>query len=169
MQDMKETRETNETHKTDEHGETFSTLSNRFWEKLKGGVEIVLATSDGMAVTARTVSAAAAGGKLCFITHGESLKIAQMRKNANVSLCHGDIRMKGSARIAGSPKQQGNECSIDALAKAFPDSVPIFSCIPGTVLVEITPVAGGFGTLNDGGIFTLDFETQSARKLDIGV
>lgn len=146
----------------------YQTISGEFWGAFNKGLEMVLATSAGEDVTARTVNVVHVEEKIYFATFDKSVKYGQIQQNRNVALCIGHIHLKGTARIAGDMKAPENETALAALAAAFPDDIAMFGQMPGMVIVEIQPISGGFGRIKTGGMFVIDFIMQQAHKLQFG-
>lgn len=145
--------------------ESFQSAADKFWERFDRGLEIVLATSADNIVTARTVSAIALNGKVYFLTFEGSTKLAQIRQNPSVAMCHFDLHMRGTAKILGGLEKSESAAAHSALRAAFPKDMEMFGQIPGVVLVEVVPAAGGFGRVSTGGMFILDFETKTASRI----
>ena len=135
-----------------------------YWKFFESHLEMALATCADGDVTARTVGVLYANGKGCFATFEGSVKCAQIRKNQNVALCVGAIQLKGTARLAGSVNEAGNQAALNKLREAYPKEIAMFSQMPGMIMVEITPEVGMFGSF-EAGMFSLDFKAESAQKI----
>lgn len=146
----------------------YETISGEFWRVVGNSLNVALATSADDETTARTVSVVHVEGKIYFATFDKSVKYRQIRQNQNVAMCMGHIFLKGTAHIAGDMHAPGNEKAVAALSAAFPDDIAMFGQMPGMVIVEVQPVSGGFGRIETGGMFAIDFVGRQAHKLQFG-
>lgn len=143
----------------------YESILDEFWKTFGKGLEMALATSMNDDVTIRTVSVVPVDGKLYFLTFDQSVKYRQIQHNPHVALCVGPTYIRGTARITESLTAPESKKSWDALLAAFPDSMAMFSKMPGAVIIEVLPISGGFGRVTTGGMFAIDFASKKAHKL----
>ena len=105
--------------------------------------EMVLATSGGESVTARTVACISDGLTVYFTTTQESRKYTQIAANPNVALAAGNIQIEGVVSLRGHPLAEGNAAFIEVLRETRPELYEIMSQmhfkIPNYELIEIAP------------------------------
>jgi general stress protein 26 len=100
---------------------------------------IVLATSRGDRVAARTVSYASEGLDFYILSWDHHEKILQIKENPNVALARDNISMKGVAEILGKPLDEKNRIGAEIIKKKRPKEFEIFSRIPGMIIIKVTP------------------------------
>jgi hypothetical protein len=76
---------------------------------MKSKKEIVLATTDGKAVSARTVYCVSNGRHVYFLTSKAYRKHKQIKCNNNVALCTENIQIEGVASELGHPNSECNK------------------------------------------------------------
>ena len=83
---------------------------------------VVLATSDGESVTARTVLRISDGLNLFCFTGNYTRKYKQMMANPNVAIAAGNLQIEGGASLKGHPLDEENTAFIKAYKKTRPDA-----------------------------------------------
>ena len=106
---------------------------------LEGKHAIVLATSLGDRVTARTVSFANDGLEIVFMSWGHHTKCVQIRGSPRIALCRDNVQIEGVAEILGSPLEERNKGYADLLREKYPDDHARFAGEPGMVIVRVLP------------------------------
>lgn len=143
----------------------YATAAASYWKFFENHLEMTLATCADNDVTARTVCVVSLDGKIYFATFENSVKCAQIAKNPNVALCAWAIQLKGVARLAGSVNDAANKAAFEKLQQEYPKDIAMFARIPGLIMVEVTPLAGAFGSF-ESGMFSLDFKAGVAQKIE---
>lgn len=118
----------------------YTDLECEIIKALKKAKEIVFATSADDIVTGRTVCPVNDGLEIMFGTNGDSTKIQQIQKNANVALISSGLQMEATAELAGHPTK--NERFVEMNNKKYPWMKNAFPSDPndGGVLVICNPV-----------------------------
>jgi general stress protein 26 len=114
---------------------------DRVLGSLEGKHAIVLATSLGDRVTARTVSFANDGLAILFMSWGHHTKCVQIRGNPRVALCRDNVQIEGVAEILGSPLEERNKRYADILREKYPDDHARFAREPGMAIVRVLPTS----------------------------
>lgn len=83
---------------------------------------VVLATSEGESVTARSMLLISNGLKIFFMTNPNYRKYNQIMANPNVAIAAGNLQIEGVASLKGHPLDEENAEYI----KAFKDTQPDF-------------------------------------------
>lgn len=81
---------------------------------------IVLATSEGESVTARTVMCVNDGLTIYCGTKKNSRKYKQLTVNPNVALASRSLQIEGVATLGGHPLEEGNSGYLEAFKKQQP-------------------------------------------------
>jgi len=103
------------------------------------GVNVVLSTSLNDVVTSRTVTIIAFKDALYLtsIKRPGAMKIAQIEKNPNVSICLNTMQITGESSIIGLASDEQNEEIMSVYKSNLPESYKRFEKIPGFVLIKI--------------------------------
>jgi general stress protein 26 len=105
--------------------------------------DMVLATSEGESVTARTVACISDGLTVYFTTTPGSRKYSQIAANPNVALAAGNLQIEGIASVKGHPLAEGNAAFIEVLRETRPELYEGMSQmhfkIPNYQLIEVAP------------------------------
>ena len=114
-----------------------SDLEKAIIEQLQEAKEIVLSTCADGKVTARTMCHINDGVTVLFATDDRSEKVAQMRKNPNIALTVGNLRIEAVAELFGRP---GDHLTFaKAYAKKFPWLGEFYKPTPNDMLVICRP------------------------------
>ncbi len=93
----------------------FLELKESILTYLEGKTSMVLATASNDRVTARSISFVNKGLEFFFVTWNHHTKSVQIRANANVALCVGNLQVEGRAMIRGAPFDPNNKEYIEFL------------------------------------------------------
>jgi len=115
----------------------YEALSEEIAKILRKAKEIVLATSADGHVTARLMAPLSDGLVVMMSTGGNSQKVAQMRRNPNVALAIGNLKMEAEAELFGHPS--GHPTFLKDYAKKFPLYAKLYKSAPEDVLVIARP------------------------------
>ena len=83
-------------------------------ERLAARETIVVATSEGGRVTARTVYCVSSGVDVLFITSKAYTKYKQILSNPRVALCFDNVQIEAFARVLGHPTEEGNAAILNS-------------------------------------------------------
>lgn len=100
---------------------------------------IMLATSSGNRVTARTVTYASKGLDIYFMSWNHHKKCVQIKGNPRVALCRDNLSIEGSAQILDSPLDEKNKDVVEIYRNKLPKDYDGFARMPGMVMVRVTP------------------------------
>lgn len=109
----------------------------KLWEKLGTHGIMVLSTCADNRVTSRSMSVVVLNEKLYFQTDETFLKFEQISKNANVSVCIGNLSIEGVCRCIGKPDE--NEAFTEAFKMLFRGSYDAYTGLESERVLEITP------------------------------
>jgi general stress protein 26 len=135
---------------------------------------LVLATSDGEKVTARTVRCIPDGLKVYIATNKNSIKWNQVKANPNVALAGGNLQIEGVASLKGQVSDDENKPYLESFEKIDSDRYNDWEnrghfTNPLSYIIEINPTKLSlFISMpkpEDTYISVLDIETQKAYKL----
>lgn len=108
-----------------------------FFKELGESKVMVLSTSLDDKVTSRTMSIVILDGKFYFQTDRTFRKYRQLKENANVSLCAGDIEIEGQCMESGKPSE--NPEFSEAFQKNFLSSYNRYTALENERLFVIEP------------------------------
>lgn len=135
----------------------------KFWREIGESQTMVLASSFQDSVSARTMSVIILDGKLYFQTDRTFRKYEQIKCNARVALCGGNIQIEGLCRELGKP----TDCApfLRAYQTHFPDSYRLYSLLENERLFVVEPTFAERWLYLDGAPFveTFDFIAQTHR------
>lgn len=106
---------------------------------LEGKTSIVLATASDNRVTARSISFVNKELEFFFLTWTHHTKSVQIRANANVALCVGNLQVEGKAMIRGAPFDPNNKEYLELYKKKYPRYYEKFAKQPKTTIITIEP------------------------------
>ena len=115
----------------------YETLAKEIEKQLQKAKEIVLATSADNHVSARLMAPLSDGLLVMMSTGGGSQKVEQMRRNPNVALAIGNLKIEAQAELFGHPS--GHPTFLKAYAKKFPLYAKLYKSAPEDVLVIAHP------------------------------
>ncbi|MGF7144188.1 putative pyridoxamine 5'-phosphate oxidase family protein [Anaerotaenia torta] len=115
----------------------YNDLCNEITEKLQSEDNIILATSANNKVTARAMAHINDGLTILFATSRNSEKVEQMRRNPNVALASGNLKIEAIAELFGHPK--GHSYFINEYPKKFPHLGEIYPEKPEDILIIARP------------------------------
>ena len=115
----------------------YEALEKEIEKILRKAKEIVLATSDEGHVTARLMAPLSYGLTVMMSTSANSQKAAQIRKNSNVALAIGNLKIEGEAELFGHPG--GHPTFLKEYAKKFPLYAKLYKSAPEDVLIIVRP------------------------------
>lgn len=98
---------------------------------------MVLATSAGGRVTARSMSCIFNGLRIAFQTDKTSTKMNQIRENSRVALCASNIQIEGKATVLGHPYEI--PWFKEKFARLHPGSFKAYSGLEDECVVEVEP------------------------------
>ena len=114
----------------------FNECYNEIKEILEKEKSIVLCTSNGDKVSARTVFFAFYKDCIYFVTSKAYSKCKQIEKNPNVALCLLNLQVEGIALFIGHPKSDENKEIYNKCLKNCPE-MDHYCKYKNTVLIEI--------------------------------
>ena len=117
----------------------YNALEKEVYESLGEKSIMILATSLGDRVTARSVSCIIFDKKIYFQTDRESLKYDQLSKNPNVALCVGNVQIEGTAELKGHPLGKENNWFRDMFKQNYSGSYETYSPMTREIIVEVKP------------------------------
>ncbi|MCW4050413.1 MAG: pyridoxamine 5'-phosphate oxidase family protein [Candidatus Bathyarchaeota archaeon] len=104
---------------------------------------VVLATTDGESVTARTILRISNGLTLYCLTGQYTRKYKQVTENPSVAIAYGNLQIEGRAIARGHPSDTENASFTEAYKEQYPDlyerSKKIHFQRPNMGLLEIVP------------------------------
>jgi uncharacterized pyridoxamine 5'-phosphate oxidase family protein len=109
---------------------------NEVMNILKNEKPIVLCTSNGNKVAARTVYYFLFNDCIYFVTSKAYKKCKQIEKNHNVALCIANIQIEGVATILGHPKLDENNKLLEYTQENCPE-ISNYTKHKNTVIIEI--------------------------------
>ena len=109
------------------------------YERLCKAKHLVVATSQDDRVTARMMSCVIIDGMIYFQTDQQSDKYRQLTANPMVAMCVDNIQIEGIASVHGPSLDPQNKPFAQAYALHHKTSFDIYSSLPDTVLVKVTP------------------------------
>ena len=115
----------------------FAERYGKLWAELGESRVMVLATAEGEAVSARSVSVVVQEGRLLFQTDLSSRKYAQLKKNPRAALCRDNIQIEGECREAGRPKENPAFCEL--FRQHFPGAFARYTLLERERLFCLTP------------------------------
>jgi len=115
----------------------YEALAEEIAKILRKAKEIVLATSAEGHVTARLMAPLSDGLLVLMSTGGDSEKVAQMRRNPNIALAIGNLKMEARAELFGHPSE--HPTFLKAFAKKFPLYAKLYKSAPEDMLVITHP------------------------------
>lgn len=105
---------------------------------------IVLATSEGDRVTARTVTFASRGTDVYFLSLAGNTKCRQIEANPNVALCRDHVQIEGTAEILGRAGSEENADVAAVFRAKYGDDYERHINHPAMVAVRVRPSRIGF-------------------------
>lgn len=146
----------------------FEPLRQELEEMLAQGAHLVLATSAGDRVTARTMSYVNIGLDIYFQTGRGSTKCAQISANPRVALCLGNLQIEGEAEILGHPLAEANRAFRELYREKHPSSYERYSHREDEVVIRVRPILCTLWKYVDGrpGREFLDLEAGRAFSED---
>ena len=132
--------------------------------------DIVLATSLGDRVTARTVSFANDGLGIYLLSFNNHKKYVQISANNQVALCKKNHQIEGAATILGSPLGETNKPFSEIYKRKLPREFEIWSQQPGMELISVSPKVVTSLEFIDEWLYSefLDIETGKAYRRFLG-
>lgn len=101
---------------------------------------MVLATSEGNRVTARSMSIIIDSRKLYFQTDKNFCKYRQIKSNANVAVCYNNIQIEGICKEIGHPFEQENNLFTQKYKECFRSSYDKYTHLANETVFVITPI-----------------------------
>lgn len=135
------------------------------WSQLGSVKNMVLATVNGNAAAARTLSFLIIDKRLYAITLGESDKAKQMRTHPQVELCVDALRIAATATFLGHPNDPANASLVQALTPLAP-WLKRYESMPTTQIIEFHPMNASVVEMQGEQpiIYTYSFKTQEAAE-----
>jgi general stress protein 26 len=127
---------------------------------------IVLATTQGDRVTARTVSFASRGVEIYFMSYAENKKCRQIRANPHVGLCRDHVQIEGTAEILGPVSGKENAEIAGILRAKYPEVYSKHAAHPEMFLVRVRPSTIGVFR-NEGDEFVVDHLDMERKALTV--
>ena len=118
----------------------FLELKKSILTYLEGKTSMVLATASNDRVTARSISFVNKGLEFFFVTWNHHTKSVQIRANANVALCVGNLQVEGRAMIRGAPFDPNNKEYIELYKEKHLRYYNKFVKMPDTTIITIEPI-----------------------------
>ncbi|MEW6106503.1 MAG: pyridoxamine 5'-phosphate oxidase family protein [Bacillota bacterium] len=118
----------------------FEPLRQEIEEMLANGTHLVLATSAGGRVTARTMSYVNAGMEIYFQTGKGSTKYEQILANPRVALCLGNLQIEGEAEALGHPFCEANRAFCRLYRQKHPSAYELYSHREDEVVICVRPM-----------------------------
>jgi hypothetical protein len=122
---------------------SFDELKQEMIEEIKKHKFMVLATSIGGKVTARTMGVIPDGVSIYVTTSPKGIKYEQMKANSSVALADGNMQIIGEAKFRGHPLDDNNKNFIEALNVSHPNLVDRLMQVnfkrPDYLVIEIIP------------------------------
>ena len=142
----------------------FELLSEEFIALLGKEQSIVLATSEGQKVTARTMSHVNDGLDIYFQTGNTSEKFKQIKANPRIAFAIGNMQIEAIAEILKHP--QDNPHFINLYKAKFPQYYNLYTNSEDEVLIKAAPTKAAFYKYIDGKPCkdTLDLKTKKAYR-----
>lgn len=109
----------------------------QLWDELGESRVMVLATANGEAVSARSVSVVMQEGRLLFQTDLGSRKYAQLKKNPRAALCWDNVQIEGECRETGRPQDHPVFCEL--FSKHYPGAFARYTLLENERLFCLTP------------------------------
>lgn len=115
----------------------FDALSNEYVEVLQEAKSMILATSSGDKVTARTISHVNDGLDIYFQTDDTSEKCGQIRCNPRIAFAAGNMQIEAFAEIAGHPHY--NPHFAELYKAKFPCYYELYTYSENEVVIHSVP------------------------------
>ena len=129
---------------------------------LKKEKSIVLCTSNGSKVAARTVYFVYFKDCIYFVTSMSYKKYKQIEKNQNVALCFSNIQIVGVASILGHPNLEGNKNILEYMEKNCSEMYKYVK-YKNTVLIKVS--IDDIEMWEKGGREYLNIENKTANRI----
>lgn len=123
--------------------------------------DMVLATSYGDKVTARTVSTMVVGNKIYFQTANTMEKYYQISNNNNVALTKGFYQIEGKAKSIGSWDQNPQLCAI--YKNIHPSSYNSYGLLPEEEVIEVSITHMKLWTYEEDQVYITSFYPDSNK------
>lgn len=142
----------------------FELLTKEFINILENEQSIVLATSAGSKVTARTMSHVNDGSDIYFQTSNTSEKYRQIESNRNIAFAISNVQIKAVAEIQKHPQE--TPIFINLFKLKFPRYFDLYTNNKDEVLIKAIPTKVTFFKYIAGKPCReiLDFETKKAYR-----
>ena len=141
-------------------------LLNEVEQKLQSEKEIVLATCANGKVTARTMCHINDGTTILFATDKNSQKAEQMRRNPNIALAIGNLKVEAKAELFGHPS--GHSFFLKEYPQKFPHLGAIYPEKPDDLLIIAhTTKISLFKYLEKPCEDVLEVEKKSAYRIEL--
>jgi len=115
----------------------YESLKNELLRLLDSNKTWVLATSDGVRVSARAMSVVHDDLTLYFQTNRHFEKCNQMAKNQNVALCCANASVEGIAYEVGT--WEDNPAVKEVYIEHHKGSYELYGTLPGQVVIKVVP------------------------------
>lgn len=99
----------------------YDKLEQRMITELEKHRFVVLATTDGKNVTARSMTLVSKGLKIFFMTNLNYRKYKQITVNPNVAIVAGPLQIEGNASLKGHPLDEENSEYLEAYRERNPE------------------------------------------------
>jgi general stress protein 26 len=123
---------------------SYEDLKQEVISEIQKHERMVLATSEGEFVTARTMRCVPNGLNIYNLTNRNSRKYEQITANPKVALAYGNLQIEGVASLKGHPVDKENVRFIETFQEKQPDAYERWSQRghfqnPDVMLIEVAP------------------------------
>lgn len=121
--------------------------------------DMVLATSDGERVTARSVSTIIANEKIYFQTANDMEKYIQIQNNCKVALTKGFYQVEGRAKSIGKWSDHPKLC--EQYQQVHQSSYDSYGTLPEEEVIEVTITRLKLWSYEDDQVYLVDVDCES--------
>ena len=132
---------------------------------------MVLATSDGNVISARSVLIINDDLDIYFFTWKHSRKCVQIAQNNKVSICKEKVEIEGIAEILGLMTSGKNNTILELIRRKYPGAADRWEDKPNMVIVKVKPFfacVDGYYINDDAYLEYIDFRKDRAYRVKWG-
>lgn len=145
--------------------EILTKAKNILWEQIGQDKIMVLATSNGNTVAARTVNVYTYNERFYLVTEADSNKYAQISRNNHVALSIDAIQITGDAALLAHPCGEENKQITNFVEAQLPEQFARYASMPVMRLIEVKPLQASFLLMETGEGYIIDFEKKTAMPI----
>lgn len=117
----------------------FSELFDSVMKRFEDGATFALATISDGKPSVRTMCGFSLADKIYFQTDSLMDKVADIKENANIAICIGEIQIQGICIELGHPLNNENSWFIEKYKEIYPEAYTKYSHVRTEKIYEIKP------------------------------